>query len=94
MSKIKCPHCGEHIEHAQRTNFTDTVIGNIIVVGFPIGLLCSYLIPFTIENGYKYNYDIITMLGFIIIYGIYAGLYVAGKNKGTFLLRKKDKNEK
>ena len=91
---MKCPHCNKEIEGVREDGpMMRWFMPNLILAIFVIGMLLNWVLPWNTKHGYAFDYDMLIAFGFIVVYGIYLGLYGFNKVKGNFVFIKKEKEK-
>ena len=88
---MKCPHCKKEVKGAKEVGVMEgIVLRNWIPVGFTLGMLMWWLLPFDIKHGYSAEWDMVAWLGISLLYIAYLIAYAYGKVKGRFVLMKRE----
>lgn len=85
---MKCPKCDYEIKTEKKEDKFFNLVINFIIFGFGMAVIIDNFINLGVEQGYKYNYDMIIMLCLTIIYTIYLIFYYCDGVKGRFILYK------
>jgi len=68
---MKCPHCGKENE----TITESKGFRRLMLSSFVLFIICDWLIPWTVDNGYLMNWDMVIALILVVIFNIGMWLY-------------------